>query len=675
MRRTLLLIAGAALLAAVKLWLVLGDEIVARPADAWYLASAARFYWGGSFADDAFLGLPGYPLWLALVDRTGVPLRIAIELLLIAAALTFAWCVIRLGHGVWAGLLIFAAIIFHPVSFDINNYAHPDTLYAPLALFAISLLMLQYVSRDARAGLPYGVAAGALLAMMWLTRPEASLLWAWLFIFALMVLLANLRRGRALMPALQQAALVAAIPFAVASGVTLLVRALNYQQFGVFATSERTAPGFRAMNRALLSIAPVQPGLFEPVPRETRQRAYAVSPLFHRLEPHIEGPAGDIWRHAGTATGTTDIAGAWLPLALRDAVRRAGHARTAGEAEAFYRQVAAGLRTACRDGRLECRTALHPYVPPDFTAAGQRLTSSFAVLGSKFFWAWAPARERDDPVDGEELARLFNETANRRRHLAARPLASVSGWAFSIADPLAALTIRDREGRVRAATYTFMDRPDVTTHFAARGNVPREAGFSIDFPLLAPGELNVEFVTRAGRTFDMPISGLLQRNRQTNLAGTGGSSLSFNIEQVTISGSASARRPLADIATSLENRIWTGYGVALLGLSVAGILGLLLTLVFGRAPALPGVPTVALPVFLAVAILLRLAMATIIDAFAWPVDGYRYMYAAMILYSALLILLISQGVRTWRAQYEMMQSPDQPRERLLIDRTGALIRP
>jgi hypothetical protein len=633
-----MLLAGAVLLAAIKLWLVSADEIAARPAEAWYVASAARFYWGGSFADDAFLRLPGYPLWLALVDRSGVPLRVAIELVLTVAAFTLAWSAIRIGYPVWAGLLLIAVVVFHPVSFDINNYAHPDTFYAPLLLLAIAFLALQYVRRDKRGGLPWGLAAGVAIGWLWIMRPEAFLLLTLLLGFAILILVAARRRTIAWRDAVRHALFVALLPAGATAGVVLLVKAANHAAFGVFATSETTAPGFRAANRALLSAGAAERVPYVPLTRAARSRAYDASPLFARLRPWLEA-AADRDAYGSSGGVERDLEGEALPLALRNAVRGAG-ATSASEAEQYYRQLARELRAACRRRTLECRRTPHAFLPVGGAGLSSVPGSALAAF-TALFQPWIPARERDHPVHGKEIAGMFDRVANRRSERTSWPSARVSGWAFVSGDPVVSLAVRDRTGNVLAENVSFAPRPDLPANLPQYSAIPLNAGFAIEFPVLPPGEITAVFTTRSGRTFGMPVVGLLRRGRMSTLA-DGGASLHFNVD--THARTPSATTFGAGAAVGVQNALWRYHLFFLIALSLAALVGLATQLVDRRIPPDMAVPAAILPALLALAVLSRMGMVSIVDALAWPVHGYRYMYAGMLGYAALGVLVIARAI-------------------------------
>ena len=80
-------------LAAIKLALVSHHEIVAadRPHDdLWQMLAAASWYWRRPFDEWTLMHLPIYPIYVASVRITGVPLRVAIELTYLTVGLLLA---------------------------------------------------------------------------------------------------------------------------------------------------------------------------------------------------------------------------------------------------------------------------------------------------------------------------------------------------------------------------------------------------------------------------------------------------------------------------------------------------------------------------------------------------------------------------------------------------------
>ncbi|PYJ90395.1 MAG: hypothetical protein DME70_00760, partial [Verrucomicrobia bacterium] len=110
-------------LVLVKLWLVHTEEIYgsATEHDAlWFLNSAKHWYWGSEYSWTAFVRPPAYPLFIAFVHLLHIPLRIGIELLQAAGYLTLVAGLRRAGVSRAVCFLSFAAMIFHPGSFQLN---------------------------------------------------------------------------------------------------------------------------------------------------------------------------------------------------------------------------------------------------------------------------------------------------------------------------------------------------------------------------------------------------------------------------------------------------------------------------------------------------------------------------------------------------------------------------
>lgn len=342
-------------LVSVKLWTVSHDELRARgyPGDdPWYVISSTNWYWSGSYSQEAaFQRQPGYPLWIALSGRTGIPLRIATELLFLASGVAFVAALRKVGLPGFLCVLLFALIVFHPFSIHINNYLLVDSLYAPMLLFSLAGMIMLL---SPPASVPWAVLTGLALAVLWHTRQETVLIEfyiALLFGCALWVRWNRRLRARGLA---RELGIIVVIPAAVVLAVSLVTRAINYRVFGVFAEYELAMPNFREAYRALLRIEPDRPIRYVSVPREVRRQAYEVSPTFRLLQPHFEGSWGRLWEgYSRKQQGIeNEIATSFFPWALAAVVRRTVDGSAAGS-EQFYRSVASEIDAACDDRRLQ----------------------------------------------------------------------------------------------------------------------------------------------------------------------------------------------------------------------------------------------------------------------------------------------------------------------------------
>jgi hypothetical protein len=203
-RSALAVCAAAALLGALKLWLVSGAEIAARPEDAFHLLAARDIA--------TMRGLDVFTVWLFVVDRSGLPLRFASELLLLTCALVLALCTLRLRHSAWAATAVFALLIFHPVSFDINDRIDPDTLAAPVLLLTTATFMLQTASQNLGRNVALGSLGGIGLAVAGLAAGRYLTLGVWCLVMGIAVLLNRHRARQPLIIAARPALVTAMLP-------------------------------------------------------------------------------------------------------------------------------------------------------------------------------------------------------------------------------------------------------------------------------------------------------------------------------------------------------------------------------------------------------------------------------------------------------------------------------
>jgi hypothetical protein len=371
------LVAGGVSLVALKLWLVAGQTISAvGPAahdDRLFLEQAASLLagrWLGPYSQFALMKGPMYPFFVAAVFLLGVPLFAAQHLLYALAC----WLVVRalrpLVPGRCLGAVLFAVLLFNPITFDgprLMRVARQDLLPAEVLLLVAGFVAL-YARRAGpkRTLAPWAVLAASVLPAFWLTRedgvwllPCVGILWA--------AAAAAVWFGRQ-PDRLARLALVALPALGWVAGMGA-VSAVNFRHYGLFTTCEFRRPEFKAAYGALLRVEPAAWRIGVVVPREARERIYAVSPAFAELRPTLEGPVGEGW--AAASQGMThlpaadhEFAAGWFVWALRDAVTAAGHAHSGPEAMAFYARLAREVNTACDAGLLKGGPARTGFQPP-----------------------------------------------------------------------------------------------------------------------------------------------------------------------------------------------------------------------------------------------------------------------------------------------------------------------
>jgi hypothetical protein len=369
---------GGFALVAIKLWLVSGQTIYAiGPAghdDRLFLEQASSLLsgrWLGTYSQFTLMKGPAYSFFIAAVFLLGVPLFAAQHLLYAGSC----WLVVRalrpLAPNRWLRVAIFAVLLFNPITFDgprMMRVARQDLLPSEaLILVAGFTALLARHGGPKRRLLPWAAVTGAALPAFWLTREEGVWLLPCLFLlWAAAAAAVWLERKP---DRLARLAVLALPAFGWAAGLGI-VSAINYEYYGLFTTCEFRREEFKSAYGALVRVLPAEPRPGVVVPRETRQRIYAVSPAFAELRPYFEGPGGEGW--AATSSGSThlpasehEIGGGWFDWALRDAVISTGHIKSGADAMAFYSRLAHEVNGACDRGLLRAgpeRSGLQPQI-------------------------------------------------------------------------------------------------------------------------------------------------------------------------------------------------------------------------------------------------------------------------------------------------------------------------
>lgn len=637
------------LLGLFKLWLVSGEEIVARfqPLDdLWQILAASRGYWFGSeYNWMTFVRLPVYPIWVAGVYLTGTPLRIAIELLYLASSFAFVLALVHAKIPKFLAAFIYISIILHPASFSLFNYALAETLYAPILLLTLAAMISMWTNREEGNLTKRSILSGACLAVLWHTRPETVLLQSILFCFSLITIYVLWREKKKLHEIMRIMALITLLPCAIIFTTTLIVKTANWAKTGLFMSTEISSGGYASACKALLSIKPKTSLRFIPVTKEARQAAYAVSPAFKELQPYLEGTNFGTLETQRTLGIEGEIAAGWFYWVLKQSAEFAGHGKSPREMNAYFQQVADEINSAFNNGKLPYRAARLDLVDPDTSNFLPYLSGSLLKLGRVFISTTAPTTERDDA--NVSIRRAFNVVANRRTEILVDPPTTMSGWIFSRDIPITKLLLRDKNGTALVSSETFSARPDVRAGFAASGmsDVPENSGFSL-MATAAPEEiaratLVVETAGKEEATIpmkDIVIGQVEQLNQGVN--GT----IIFAIDALT------QKQKTHTTATSIQGLIWSTYGTMLSLLGYVGILAFFIHL--WRYKSIdPSTDNLTILWLLAAAIASRTLLLAIIDASSWPGDQIRYIFPAMQIYACFLILLIYSALNLFRIHH------------------------
>jgi hypothetical protein len=436
-------------LTLIKLWLVSGQTLVVNCGETYddrlFLNIANHLLdgrWLGPY--DQFTLAKGmfYPLWIAVMHFLNVPLLLSQHLLYIAACFITIVAIKPIVRTSAILLLIFIVLLFNPMSY--SDYVMTVTLregiYPALTLlivaFAIGFLIRH--KQSCTKLIPWTVGLGLTFSAFWLTREEGI----WIVPFMLFVVgLTAVKMWQTKPVDWRKLSVCVVLPFAIWFTSIGAVAGLNKIHYGIFATVEFKWPDFLAAYGALSRVkhAHWQPTI--PVPKETRERIYNISPTFTELNPFLEtdkrwedilrrlrmgyekdpevtelvrmmlrlnsgnssrDPWIQMWNSGSLFSG--EIPGGWFLWVFRDAVAAAGYYSSGASAANYYRRLASEINAACRDGRLKCYARHATLMPPWHNAYNIPLirtffaSAAFLVRFENFSVKFLSGKDQEDPL-------------------------------------------------------------------------------------------------------------------------------------------------------------------------------------------------------------------------------------------------------------------------------------
>jgi hypothetical protein len=344
--------------------------------------------WLGPYDAVLLSKTPFFAVWMAALHVLNIPIRLAEFGVLLSLPWLFRSAVRPITLlSRWqftVCVLLLTALPFLPFEQRLLRVALQAGLVSGCLIAALGVILRVRNDNHGIAG--WASLVGLFFSLSYLNREDAI----WLFpavAATASALLAGAWWARSWRRALQAfGCLVAALLIPI-----LTIAALNYDSYGVFFTTVRRAPGFTSAYQMMTRLEPSSRERFVPISAATRQKAYAVSPTFARLQPFLEGPPGDqIATHPShlfmndRSPDTREFFVSNFEFVLRDAAFHVG-ARSARDSEVLFTTIARELEDAVAMGRINAGNRgpalLAAPLPDDYT----RIAAQAVVSARKLY--------------------------------------------------------------------------------------------------------------------------------------------------------------------------------------------------------------------------------------------------------------------------------------------------
>jgi hypothetical protein len=325
-----------------------------------YIASG---HWLGPYSQFTLMKGPGYPLFLALIAFTGIPLSLAHSVFYALSVWVLSYATIKILNSALLSITVLEVLLWH-------FGPHPmrvlrEAIVTPQILLVFALIILVFFAwKRTLPKLITTLLAGFIFGWFWVTREDGLIA-----VPAIVILFAcgfhkTYRAQRSVKPFFKVLAVFILSYWTVLAAVD----SVNLRVYNTFSTVDING----SFEKAFEALESVKPDVYIPyasVSKDSREKVYKVSPTFAQLRPLLEGPNSplQIWKQAGCpyypGLCGVDYATGWFMWALRDAVALHGDYSSPHASAAFYMKVHDEVTSACRSRVIACYYNPLPFMP------------------------------------------------------------------------------------------------------------------------------------------------------------------------------------------------------------------------------------------------------------------------------------------------------------------------
>ena len=485
------------LLILLKLILVMGNKMDANPYaphDDTLMYSRAvsisNFQWLGPYNNLILAKGAFFSLWLAFLHLLSIPMLIGNEILYTASCLFFIWCINNIVPNKKILLLIFAVLLFNPVTLGDHqiNKIYRDGIFPALILFVFAGTIGMFLKKDEiKKMLICSIISGIFLSAAWYTREDTF--WILPFVITADIVIAIFLIAEKRYKDNIKKYIYIILPFIILFMSNLFISSLNYIKYGRFITNDYMSKDFQGAYGALTRVSHDKFDFYNPVPEEVRMKIYQVSPAFDELRPYLDEGPFEWWKNFGKMHFGWPLHDyySWFMWGLRDAVAACGYYENPQKAKEYYERLAKEVNNACNSGLLPSRTGKRATLATPFsreyiapTLAHIKKAALFVIRYENIYYM-----KGNIYVDYENFSRirdmeLFLNQLSCFSYF--KGFVELNGWAFDSTEDID-IKIIDSLNQQVDAIIIKNDSMDVYYHFNEKYNTALKARFSVKFDI------------------------------------------------------------------------------------------------------------------------------------------------------------------------------------------------
>jgi hypothetical protein len=335
----------------------------------------ARGQWLGPFDQLTLAKGPAYPVFIALLYRLDVALKVGEQLTYLSAAAALAGCVWVVTRRRGVALVAYIVLALDPVNFSTyNSQIIRDGWYASLSTLFVATFFLAVYGAATHVRLLWLIAlsllAGVSGGVFWLCREDG----AWIIPSVLLVALGlpfcllvrwwhakprtRPERSRILRKGGRLALVLAVVGMALIVPIAAVTME-NSRYYGAAMTNDLASGQFARAYADWTRVEAGTPSAITPLVLSQREAVYRVSSAARQLEPYLENPDSRWLRNSCLIVKPCgELLGNLVVWALRDAAAKAGQFRSESDAQRFFGELDAQIQFGCASGQLSCTARL-----------------------------------------------------------------------------------------------------------------------------------------------------------------------------------------------------------------------------------------------------------------------------------------------------------------------------
>jgi hypothetical protein len=335
---------------------------------------------------------PGYPLYLALCMKIGLPPAVGALIIYLMAS-------IILVKNAFPGILkeknkilIFGLFAFNPAFYgDGSSLIYRDILNAAILTLVIALCTLILKSPFYLKNTVYlGIILGFLMGYTSLLKDDVKYITILGFTLTVIMKLVKKYRDPSLGLGKYKTILIYVL-LAVATNfaLTSAIKNINYQNYGVSLIQDNTRGNFAKLLSDLSEIKTPQssPDIF--IDKNQIAAVAQYSKTFNKLKPYLD--SDNIWKQISCKFNSIcDQSAGFFQHELRDAFYYSNMAESANDLQNYSKQIRSEIEIACKNNKLNCSKTLNiPGIPAVLEKVNKKyVVDSFFSL-NKIIFNWS----------------------------------------------------------------------------------------------------------------------------------------------------------------------------------------------------------------------------------------------------------------------------------------------